>query len=311
MNNRHTFISYTLLLSLFQIDGPVVVNTAERPDFIGKRLVEDLVGVDSVTEMFQKASEYFEPFGAGFNFNTPRDSGIDLSHVISWSYIDYAIDRLMYDPDTMKTFISYVTDVDEEAVFWVINPNLDVNETPIRHKELLLYNDTVLFKLNSKIREESYENINYARHPNGTFVGTSGEKLDKIKTLLNSAPANLRYGVATINRKIQDNIDPMGTEEKKLTSKERVLTEFKHTVNKTNTKIWKYVQSFRSKTSELTFKNKLRPLFIKRYRNPSLIVSSTVFGDPENDIVIGNYNDDDTIGRVRLEEWLKSLNEGF
>ena len=71
--------------------------------------------------------------------------------------------------------------------------------------------------LNNGIRNEAI-NVIKSSGPGGL----TNNGLQKLNQLLNSVPANLRYGVAGVNRGIGSHLDPMGTIKRKLTTKDQI-----------------------------------------------------------------------------------------
>ena len=133
-----------------------------------------------------------------------------LAHVVSWADIQTIIDtwdaagqQAGWD---LRPFVMYLTEVDTHAcVFDPLNP------IPCTlHTTILNNNNGALMNLNTAIRNDVINEIN-----NGNPQGTS-----YIKRLLNSAPANLRYGTPGFNTKIINWVDPMGDVNHLLTMKE-------------------------------------------------------------------------------------------
>jgi len=135
----------------------------------------------------------------------------DLAHVVSWADIRDVVDEWAKKKKTknhfdLKLFIQYVTEVDREAVLW------DTNGKFVSHEAILGYNNNILKDINTGIRKCLEEELKQAS-PNTMLI----------KKLLYIAPANLRYGFKTANNNIKEYHDPMGNQNKMLTSKEKSL----------------------------------------------------------------------------------------
>ena len=136
-----------------------------------------------------------------------------LAHVVSWADIETIVDT--WDAAGRQAgwdlipFVMYLTEVDPQAcVFDPFNP------IPCTlHTTILNNNGGALMNLNTAIRNDVINEIN-----NGNPQGTN-----YIKRLLNSAPANLRYGSSEFNTQILGWVDPMADINKLLTMKEKSL----------------------------------------------------------------------------------------
>jgi len=139
-----------------------------------------------------------------------------LAHVVSWSDIEKIVNKWNADGQQnawdLRPFAGFLTEVDTEAC--VYEPN---NPTECTfHTTILNYNIGgtwgTLNVLNTDIRNTVVNEI-IKKKPN----------VKTIKQLLNSAPANLRYGTGRINVSVQGWTDPMGNNNKVLTTKEKSM----------------------------------------------------------------------------------------
>jgi len=142
----------------------------------------------------------------------PMCSGnsVHLAHVRSWEKIrDYTIDVIR---DTnwgaLRGMVDVLFQIDEEAVIWY---DLEPWKKVMLHKK---YMGADLILLNEQLRAQSHCLVNQLE------MGVTEEKKTDLLKLMNSAPANLRYGIGTINSSIQGHLDPMGNIRQHYTSKE-------------------------------------------------------------------------------------------
>ena len=105
-----------------------------------------------------------------------------------------------------------MTEIDEDAILYNVTDPIVYNQ-----EEVLDYNDNILRKINDSIRSTVLAKLK------------NDPDINEILKLLNSAPANLRYGYARANVQIQAYVDPMGNDEKELTYKEKAMLYATHT----------------------------------------------------------------------------------
>ena len=137
----------------------------------------------------------------------------NLAHVVSWADIETIVDT--WDAAGKQAgwdlipFVMYLTEVDTEAC--VFDPLYPIG--CILHTRILNNNGGALTTLNNAIRNDVVNEINNG-NPRGTYY---------IKKLLNSAPANLRFGTGLFNRIILSWVDPMADINNLLTMKEKSM----------------------------------------------------------------------------------------
>ena len=180
------------LAAIFVILFAVLGANAERPQWIN--------GVDV---KFKIATPFIKQY-----------SNPHLAHVVSWSDIEAIVNKWNADGQQVAwdlvPFANFLTEVDTQAC--VYNPPGQFPTKCTPHATILNNNMGTLAALNTAIRNAVVNEIINFR-----------PDVALIKRLLNSAPANLRYGTGRINVSIQGWTDPMGNFNKKLTFKERSM----------------------------------------------------------------------------------------
>ena len=185
------------LAAIFVIFFAILGANAVRPPWI-----------EGVDVKFQTATPFHNQY-----------SNPHLAHVVSWSDIEAIVNawnaagqQAGWD---LVPFVNFLTEVDTQAC--VYNPQIPTACT--LHTTILNNNIGgqwgTLNALNTAIRNTVVNEIN-----NGNPITPIPYF---IKRLLNSAPANLRYGTGQINVSIQGWTDPMGDNTKGLTTKEKSL----------------------------------------------------------------------------------------
>jgi len=193
------------LVAIFLISFAVCgANAAQRPAWIGKGTSQ------AVDTLFKKAT----PFSyKNYKHPTIPNRPPHLAHVVSWKGIETIVNawnkagkQAAWD---LRPFAEYLFEVDTEAC--VYNPN-NPKHTCVPHTKILNNNKGALMKKNTAMRTKVLAEIN-----------KNQPDIDEIKKLLNSAPANLRYGSTQINGNIQGWLDPLGDNTNGLTTKEKSL----------------------------------------------------------------------------------------
>jgi len=192
------------LVAIFLISFAVCgANAAQRPAWIGKGTSQ------AVDTLFKKAT----PFSyKNYKHPTIPNRPPHLAHVVSWKGIETIVNawnkagkQAGWD---LRPFAKYLFEVDTEAC--VFNPKSPVKCT--RHTTILNNNKGALMNKNTAMKADVLDEITKKK-----------PKISKIKQLLNSAPANLRYGSTKTNTNIQGWMDPMGDKNNGLTNKEKSL----------------------------------------------------------------------------------------
>lgn len=177
----------------------------------------------------------------------PKNGGFDLCHVTSWNTIQNEF--LKYDSknQTNKGFLQRMSEKDPEVanevnyflhnLFTVdtkaVAPRIDKNANweYVPHSTIINYENKKAKKyksltdINNRLKDQALQLTN-----KDIFDVTANDLLiqncDLIKSALaamNSAPANLRYGDANVNRNINVQTDPMGDEKGNITDMEKVI----------------------------------------------------------------------------------------
>jgi len=183
-----------ILLISFAVCG---ANAAQRPAWIGK-----------VDTLFQTATNSHFDYN---HYKHPTKNALPhLAHIVSWKDIDTIVDAWVNQKAKwdLTQFARYLFEVDTEA--YVCDPMSPA--TCIKHTTILNNNNGALMKMNTDMKEEVLDEIDDLQ-----------PDISIIKQLLNSAPANLRYGLTPRNTNIQEWLDPMGDKTKELTTKEKSL----------------------------------------------------------------------------------------
>ena len=142
---------------------------------------------------------------------------LHLAHVFPWAAIDKCVDDLD-NQNTLDEFVKLIFKVDEEAIApqqWLlerspVSEELPMSDMPVPHTDYL-YD---LIDLNKEMMGEALDNCKV------------GQNLDRCKKVLNSSPANLRFGYGKVNGIIHDRLDLMGDTFGEMTKKERLLADF-------------------------------------------------------------------------------------
>ena len=161
--------------------------------------------------LFQIATPFLY---TNYNHPTKQHLPAHLAHVVSWTGIETIVNAWntagKQKPGgwDLRPFAKYLFEVDHDAcVYDPQNPTVCT-----LHNTILNLNGGALMKKNNQMRTKVLAEI--VKHK---------PSIRKIKNLLNSAPANLRYGSTLRNTQIQGWLDPMGDNTKGLTTKEKSL----------------------------------------------------------------------------------------
>ena len=158
--------------------------------------------------------------------------GTHLCHVMPRAAIDHIIDKKKIASERNK-FIELLFQIDNDAFTvhdWKNSTtgfltskkpsskhlkSFPIPENMIKYHELYFRdgNESTLFKANTEMKDEALK-------------ACKNSDKQKCKSLLNSAPANLRWGFGGVNVIISDRLDLMGNEEGEITKKEQQLMEW-------------------------------------------------------------------------------------
>lgn len=142
-------------------------------------------------------------------------SNVNLAHVRSWQKISGTITALISASDwiTLKQNIDFLFKIDSEAVVWV-GPG-PVKQT-LTHQN---YMGNQLITVNGQYRTTCHCRVDAIA--NASTAAEKSTYTTDLAKLMNSAPANLRYGLGNPNKAIQAYLDPMGNYIQKSTFKEK------------------------------------------------------------------------------------------
>ena len=139
--------------------------------------------------------------------------GAHLAHVLSWNGIcDYA-DKLFSENrfDTLIFFVEILFEIDRDAQVWIGAGN---PKTPLPHQSYIGVN---LLNINNNFMKQAIDIVNDWK--NGK--NKNEKNVTTFRSLVNNAPANLRYGESGHNQGIGKFLDPMGDINQRLTDKEK------------------------------------------------------------------------------------------
>ena len=151
-------------------------------------------------------------------------SGAHLAHVLSWKALCDKSEEFYDRKDFkfLKDFVDYLFEIDSNAKVWIGGASRNyAAKTAISHKD---YMGIPLSDLNVKFYNDSSEIVN--NWANG--VDKNDGKIREFLQLLNSAPANLRYGTGTENVSIGKLLDAMGDGNQQMTKKEKRWLDIIH-----------------------------------------------------------------------------------
>ena len=142
--------------------------------------------------------------------------GVHLAHVASWNAICHKAENLHKKRRfaAMKTMVNLLFTIDTNARVWVRSAN---SRKALSHEA---YMEKAIKDKSEKIFREAKQIVNdWAKGKNINDDAT----VSSFRSLVNSAPANLRYGNGGLNSGIGSAMDPMGDQNQKMTDKERKL----------------------------------------------------------------------------------------
>lgn len=155
----------------------------------------------------------------------PASVSLHLAHVFPWSSISACVDKYAKKNQwstELNNFINEIFQIDDVAeapTKWLNGGKPDSNSF-ITHEEYLEDMDASpslgLGPTATMIDQNRHMKIE-------TKKELKNRDITKIKRYLNSAPANLRYGEAKANIKVNDRLDPMGDSLEELSPKEELL----------------------------------------------------------------------------------------
>jgi len=172
--------------------------------------------------------------------SSPSDQGYDLAHVLSWAYIGHQgklfFDELFHDPNgaqsiskEVRKFVNNLAKVDVQAIAPKLQSPTQTKMVPHTKilNQYLTSGKTRLIALNAELITEAMAMWNkIVLHWNNNqlkFYQNSCNDMKKFLKILNSMPANLRYGRKSDNTGIGYNLDPMGGNSNKITNKEEKM----------------------------------------------------------------------------------------
>lgn len=142
--------------------------------------------------------------------------GVHLAHVVSWSAICHKAENLYNRRHfaAMETMVTVLFRIDTNAHVWTgpANPKKSLSHE--------VYMEKAIKDKSEKIFREAKQIVNdWAKGKNINDDAT----VSSFRSLVNSAPANLRYGNGGLNSGIGSAMDPMGDQNQKMTRKERYM----------------------------------------------------------------------------------------
>lgn len=144
-------------------------------------------------------------------FSTCSGNSVHLAHVHSWQQIRDLTTVYIQGKSWMQLIqsVQLLFQVDRSAVVWVRSGG---SMQSLSHRS---YMSPSLVTLNAQYLRSALKYINDIKK-----LPSKSNVVDLL-TVLNSAPANLRYGQGPINSSIQGKLDPMGNSNQKMTAKEK------------------------------------------------------------------------------------------
>jgi len=176
--------------------------------------------------------------------SSPTQQGYDLAHVLSWAHIgdkgkSFFNDLFHAKPNgqgavkkDVREFVDNLAKVDGQAIAPKRQSPTQIKMVP--HKTILnqylASGKTRLIALNAALITEAkatWDDIelhwNNWKNNENKFYQNSCNDMKKFLKILNSMPANLRYGRKSDNTGIGYNLDPMGGNTNKITNKEEKM----------------------------------------------------------------------------------------
>lgn len=141
--------------------------------------------------------------------------GAHLAHVLSWYAICDAVDSLFEQKggfDLIEAMVGNLFTIDSDAQVW-IEDRSGKPKKAISHQD---YMGTTIVAENTAFRQEAEKIVQDWKKGKNKDAAT----VTIFRSLVNSAPANLRYGEPNINSGIGKLLDPMGDVNQKKTKKE-------------------------------------------------------------------------------------------
>jgi len=188
---------------LFCCKGECTRTSANKEDHVIKRSAFK----SDLKRLFREIPEQYQNIGC---------KNRHISHVRSWKMIKKLTEDAIKneDWDHLKEHVKLLFTIDREAVVWY-RAGAENLPSSISHLKYLT-ND--LIRLNYRYRELSLCLVDALKYRNGDDYKNLWT--NDLLGYMNSAPANLRWGVGTINKGIGQNLDPMGNDERLFTEKE-------------------------------------------------------------------------------------------
>ena len=149
---------------------------------------------------------------------TNNCQGAHLAHVLSWNGICETVESLFDNGDfeSIQGVVALLFEIDIDAVVWIENPGLP--KKTLTHQK---YMGTTLVAENASFEKQAAK----IAEDWGNGKGKDAATVNKFRLLVNSAPANLRYGEPKLNSGIGKFVDPMGDLNQKITDKEKRWNE--------------------------------------------------------------------------------------
>lgn len=174
-------------------------------------------------DVFARRPSWIPRMQNGFKSMTPytgpgncANAHMDLAHIISWWQINQIIAACYNRQNlgTLEELADLVFEEDVEALYRI--DFCSPGSLPINHTAQLRtkfhYNDHRGRRMQSDLRtlnggyKAEVDNI-LSQNP---FDWNNNTQRSRLERLLSNAPANLRYGHPTTNRRLRENLDPMG-----------------------------------------------------------------------------------------------------
>ena len=161
---------------------------------------------ESIDKMFKKQCKQFQQLPNSCN-------GAHLAHVASWYDICVAAENFFNRGDfvSMQRLVAALFLIDTGAQVWIKAGN---QKSALSHQT---YMGNVILQKNTEFENATkkiVDNWKAGKDRDDTTV-------NNFRLLVNSAPANLRYGDPNINSGIGKYLDPMGDINQKMTCKEK------------------------------------------------------------------------------------------
>ena len=181
-------------------------------------------------EAFQLRCTQTSQFGLQTDCTKPKSFGNALCHVFSWNDMHemtvYLLQNILNNVNKvtaeseLTTLITALFDIDSSAIV-SLRPDRPPLPTEMSHQTYL---GPELIQMNDNKRQEAFDlrdgllsQLNTAQ----AYNEMAAADLKNLFHILNSAPANLRYGRQSLNAGIKRKLDPMGNILGYMTTKER------------------------------------------------------------------------------------------